>query len=445
MSMKPNSLIKAILLMGGEGHRFGSTIPKQFLNLSGKKIYLHTLETFLSFNIFSEVLLVCHKKWIKDIKLDISDPRIRVIEGGYTRQDSSYLGLIACGHETTHVIIHDAVRPFVSKKIIQDNLHALHKHSAINTCIPSTDTIVHAETFDTITSIPSRSQYLRGQTPQSFSYPLLREAHEKASSQNASDDCQLVLDMNEPVHIVPGSENNIKITDELDLFLAEQLMRLNKVSLSSSSSSLKDKTYAITGGTGGIGSALCRLLKQAGAHPLIISKSSQTYAADLTSYSEVRTLFEKIHKDYGPIDGLINCVGLLSLKPFQSLSSEEIDHFLATNLHSLLYSCRYVKLKPGGHIVNLSSSSFTRGRKSYTLYSSSKAAIVNFTQGLSEEHPELHINAVIPQRTATPMRTANFPEEDPSSLLSPQEVAQEILTLLRQSGTTGSLLEVRKK
>ena len=112
MSMKPNSLIKAILLMGGEGHRFGSTIPKQFLNLSGKKIYLHTLETFLSFNIFSEVLLVCHKKWIKDIKLDISDPRIRVIEGGYTRQDSSYLGLIACGHETTHVIIHDAVRTF---------------------------------------------------------------------------------------------------------------------------------------------------------------------------------------------------------------------------------------------------------------------------------------------------------------------------------------------
>ena len=156
-------------------------------------------------------------------------------------------------------------------------------------------------------------------------------------------------------------------------------------------------------------------------------------------------LFEKIYKDYGRIDGLINCVGFLSLKPFQSLSSEEIDHFLATNLHSLLYSCRYVKLKEGGHIINLSSSSFTRGRKSYTLYSSSKAAIVNFTQGLAEEHPELHINAVIPQRTDTPMRTKNFPKEDPSSLLSPQEVAQEILILLSQSGTTGSLLEIRKK
>lgn len=430
--------------MGGEGQRFGSSTPKQFLNLSGKKIYLHTLEAFLSFREFSEILLVCHKNFISMIQEEVSDPRIRVVEGGHTRQDSSYRGLIACGQETSHVVIHDAVRPFVSKKIIQDNLDALKKHDAIDTCIPSADTIVHAERFDTITSIPNRCEYLRGQTPQSFSYPLLLEAHEKATSQNTSDDCKLIINLGYPVHIVPGTENNIKITDELDLFLAEQLMRHRKTTHSTPSLSLKGKTYAITGGTGGIGSALATLLKKEGAHPLIISKSSPTFSADLTDFEQTNSLFQTIHAKHGPLDGLINCVGYLSLKPFQSLTSDEIDRYLATNLHSLIYSCRSAKLKEGGHIINLSSSSFTRGRKSYTLYSSAKAAIVNFTQGLAEEHPELHINAVIPQRTATPMRKSSFPHEEPSTLLSPEEVAQEILTLLKQSGTTGTLLEVRK-
>ena len=174
---------------------------------------------------------------------------------------------------------------------------------------------------------------------------------------------------------------------------------------------------------------------------MILSKSSSSYPIDLTDYDATETLFKKL----GPIDGLINCVGYLSLKPFHALSSEEIDHLIQTNLHALLYSCRAAHIKPGGHIINLSSSSFSRGRKSYTLYSSAKAAIVNFTQGLAEERPDLHINTIVPQRTATPMRQANFPDEKPSSLLSPLEVAKEILSLLKQKGTTAALLEVRKK
>lgn len=430
----------AILLMSGSGERFGSSTPKQFLNLSGKKVYLHTLDTFLSFNEFQEILLVCHQEYLEMVQSEVSDPRIRVIEGGYTRQDSSYRGLLACNNQTTYVVIHDAARPFVSQKIIQENLTALKKHDAVDTCIPSADTIVHAKTFDTITSIPPRTEYLRGQTPQSFSYPLILEAHERASHQNHSDDCSLVLQLGKKIHIVLGSEDNIKITNELDLFLAEQLMRLKSLPPPQSTLSLKGKTFAITGGTGGIGSALAKLLEEEGAHPLILSKSSPTHPIDLTNFKATESLF----KDLGPIDGLINCVGHLSLKPFHALTEEEIDHMIQTNLHSLLYSCRAAQIKPGGHIINLSSSSFTRGRKSYTLYSSTKAAIVNFTQGLAEERPDLHINTVVPQRTATPMRTENFPDESPDTLLSPIEVAKNILSLLKQEGTTASLLEVKK-
>ncbi|MCB1084765.1 MAG: bifunctional cytidylyltransferase/SDR family oxidoreductase [Chlamydiia bacterium] len=433
-------MIKAILLLSGNGSRFGSDVPKQFLNLSGKKIYLRTLETFLPFKEFSEILLVSPKPFHSEILKEVNDPRIRIVEGGHTRQDSSYLGLLACGRETTHVVIHDGVRPFISRKIIQSHLEALKTHAAIDTCIPSTDTIVHVKRIDTIKSIPPRSEYMRGQTPQSFHYPLILEAHEKASDQNASDDCQLALSLGHPVHIIPGSEDNIKITNELDLFLAEQLMRRRQRPLPPSQHSLKGKRFAITGGTGGIGSALASLLKKEGATPLILSKSSPTYPIDLTDFSATQELFDSL----GPLDGLINCVGYLSIKPFHALTPDEIDRLITTNLHALLYPCHAAKIKPGGHIVNLSSSSYSRGRKSYTLYSSAKAAIVNFTQGLADERPDLQINAIVPQRTATPMRTTNFPDEKPSSLLSPQAVAQEILTLLKQTQTTASLIEVRK-
>ncbi|MCB1085274.1 MAG: 2-C-methyl-D-erythritol 4-phosphate cytidylyltransferase [Chlamydiia bacterium] len=433
-------MIAAILLMSGNGDRFGSPTPKQFLNLSGKKVYLRTLEAFLSFEAFHQIILVCHKDYVETVKSEVTDPRISVISGGATRQHSSHLGLLACHPQTTHVMIHDAARPFITEKIIQDNLAALKYHDAVDTCIPSADTIVHADTPETITSIPNRSHYLRGQTPQSFSYPLILKAHEHASDTNASDDCRLVLQLGKPIHIVSGSEDNIKITNELDLFLAEQLMRRKSHSLPDATSSLQGKTYAITGGTGGIGSALAKLLKKEGAHAHILSKSASICPIDLTKYKDVKSLFKKI----GPIDGLINCVGYLSLKPFHSLTQKEIDHLLHTNLHALLYCCHTAHIKPGGHIINLSSSSFTRGRKSYTLYSSAKAAIVNFSQGLAEERPDLHINTIVPQRTNTPMRSANFPNEDANTLLSPNEVASAILSLLKQTGTTASLFEVRK-
>jgi 2-C-methyl-D-erythritol 4-phosphate cytidylyltransferase len=437
-------ITKAILLMGGEGLRFGCATPKQFLNLSGKKIYLHTLETFLSFSDFKEIILVCPKKHQSVVTKEVKDPRIRIIEGGRTRQESSYLGLIACGNKTDAVVIHDAVRPFVSHKIIQDNLDALQKHPAVNTCIPSTDTIVHAKNGTKIDSIPLRSEYQRGQTPQSFHYPLILKAHQQNQRGNYSDDCSLVLTLGQNIHIVPGSENNIKITNELDLFLAEQLLRLKSSHSSTPSLPLNKKLFAITGGTGGIGAALARLLKKEGAMPLIISPSSSTYPVDLTNFSQTKRLFHTIYEQYGPLDGLINCVGLLKIKPFRSLSQKEIDTLIATNLHSLLYSCRCAHIKKGGHIINLSSSSFTRGRKNYALYSSAKAAVVNFTQGLAEEHPELHINVVVPQRTNTPMRKTNFPKESPSSLLPPQHVAQEIMCLLKQTGTTGTILYPNK-
>ena len=444
-------LNKAILLIGGTGLRFGSETPKQFHRLAGKKVYLYTLETFFKSQLFEEIVLVCPEKWISHVKEEIAlYPSIRVVEGGSTRQESSFRGLLACGEETGIVVIHDGVRPFVSEKTLNENVAKALEYGAVDTCIPSADTLVHSKDHSKIDAIPNRYEYLRGQTPQSFQYSLIMQAHRRAqegSIFDCSDDCSLVLRLGRSVHVVAGSEENIKITSELDLLLAEQILRLRLMpsNVLSAQGDLAGKRFGVTGGMGGIGKAICEQLEQHGAVAIPISRSASTYSADLTSYAETHTLFSQLYDDHGELDGLINCIGALKINPLERSLPEEIERLIATNLTGVIYSCKCARLKPGAHIINVASSSYARGRKNFSVYSCAKAAVVNFTQGLAEERPELCINALIPQRTRTAMRLGNFPDEDPSSLLDPREVAIEVLRLLQQTSLTGALIEVKKK
>lgn len=218
--------IKALILMGGRGARFKSSLPKQFHAIGGKKIYLHTLEQFVKSGLFQEIVLVCTKEWIEEVKLEVEGYPVRVVAGGETRQDSSYLGLLACGEDTDLVVIHDAVRPFVSQRILHENVEACKKYEAVDTCIPATDTLVKTLDGEKIDEIPHRAHFMRGQTPQSFSYELILEAHEHARNKQltATDDCSLVLALGKKVNIIPGEESNIKITTDFDLHLAERLL-----------------------------------------------------------------------------------------------------------------------------------------------------------------------------------------------------------------------------
>ncbi len=207
--------IKAILLLGGSGNRLPiDKRPKQFLPLGGKCIYEHTLETFQKSGLFSEIVLVAPK----------DHPLPKSVIGGSTRQASSYNGLVACGPNTDYVVIHDAVRPFVSLDILKRNVEAVQIYKAVNTCIPTSDTINYVEN-DTVISIPNRNSCMRCQTPQSFSYPLILEAHQKTKQTNATDDCALVLELGHPVHVVAGAEENFKITTPHDYLIAQISLR----------------------------------------------------------------------------------------------------------------------------------------------------------------------------------------------------------------------------
>jgi len=216
----------ALILMGGEGKRLGSFLPKQFHTLDTLKIYQHTLEIFRRSALFQEIILVCHPDWIEMVQEETSAfPEVKVIVGGKTRQASSLEGLRACHPNCQYVMIHDAVRPFVSQEILQNNAEAVLKYSAVDTVIPLADTVVMTTDGSTIDSIPPRDQFRRGQTPQTFSYPLICEAHERTSRTNATDDCSLVMDLGVSVYLIEGSDENLKITTEWDLFIAEHFLR----------------------------------------------------------------------------------------------------------------------------------------------------------------------------------------------------------------------------
>lgn len=216
----------ALILMGGKGRRLGSHLPKQFHLLGDLKVYQHTLQTFLRSRLFQEIILVCHPDWIENVRQDVASfAEVKVICGGETRQASSWEGLKACAPNCHYVMIHDAVRPFVSLEVLHRNAQAVQIHQAVDTVIPTADTLITTTNGMTIASIPSRDQFRRGQTPQTFSYPLIYEAHKKSRDTNATDDCRLVLDMDFPVHLVQGSEDNLKITTEWDLVVAEHYLR----------------------------------------------------------------------------------------------------------------------------------------------------------------------------------------------------------------------------
>ena len=129
------------------------------------------------------------------------------------------------------LIIHDAARPLISQRIINDNIVGAKEYGAVDTVIPSADTIIRSTNDSTIDSVPVRSELYLGQTPQSFKYSLIKEAHEFSINNNtidATDDCQLVLKLNHDVHLVNGDKLNFKVTTFEDLLLLKSVVKIGK-------------------------------------------------------------------------------------------------------------------------------------------------------------------------------------------------------------------------
>ena len=215
----------AIILAAGSGKRFGKNIPKQFENLNGRKIIDYSIEIFLNNKFINGVVIVSNHQWM-DFLIN-NYPECKVVLGGETRQESSFLGLKACPKDTNHVLIHDSARPLISNQIINKIVEKLKDFDAVNLSIPTSDTVVYSKN-KLVQSIPNREEIFLSQTPQSFKYDVILEAHEKSSLNNASDDIQLVKDLNIECYNLMGLIENLKITYPLDIKVAELIMQNNK-------------------------------------------------------------------------------------------------------------------------------------------------------------------------------------------------------------------------
>ena len=231
-------MIFAAILAGGVGSRMGGTdTPKQFLPLGDKPVIIHTIEKFVINSKIDKIIVLTPQNYINHtthlIKEHIgSDDDIIVIEGGKTRNDTllnsiNYIDEHFGIDDESIIITHDSVRPFVTHRIIEDNIEAAKKYGACDTVIPATDTIVESINAKTIESIPVRDYYYQGQTPQSFNikklFNLINSLTEEESN-ILTDACKIFTLKDEDVYLVDGEVTNIKITYPYDLKLANTIL-----------------------------------------------------------------------------------------------------------------------------------------------------------------------------------------------------------------------------
>ncbi len=214
----------SIILASGTGERFGENIPKQFYKIKNKTILEYSLDAFEQNKNIDEIILVTNPNF-NDLSREIVFKNnykkvVKIVNGGATRVDSSRIGT-SYADDDSNVLIHDAVRAFVTQKIIDDNIEALKKYEAVGTAIDTIDTIIEIDENGFIKKIPQRNMLKRIQTPQSFRAKLIKQAHEialKNNDKNFTDDCGLILKYNlAPIFVVQGDEKNLKITQKSDL------------------------------------------------------------------------------------------------------------------------------------------------------------------------------------------------------------------------------------
>lgn len=444
-----------IVLASGTGTRFRSETPKQFLKLAGKRVIEHTLDCFQLHADIAEIIIVTSREQValmEEIVLRGSYSKVsRVLLGGDTRQASSAAGIAAIQGDGHKVLVHDAVRPLLDAETIDRCLDALEHFDAVDTGIPSPDTVIRVDEDHCIAEIPDRDQLRLGQTPQAFRAGLLRQAHALAAGDSqlkVTDDCGLILHYGlGKVHVVAGDTSNIKITYPSDIYLADRLFQLRSSASRpvANLAALQGKVIVVFGASKGIGKAIQRLAQHHAAQVVGVSRISGVDVADSLA---VRQLLVDTYARYGRIDYVVNTAGVLRAGLLAGQDDALIDEQLLTNVRGSIVVAReaFEVLKTfGGSIALFTSSSYTRGRARSAVYSATKAAVVNLMQGLAEEYLPfgVRINAINPERTATPMRTENFGNEPVESLLNVAAVAEATLLGLL-SNQTGQVIDVRR-
>ncbi|MDI7259254.1 MAG: 2-C-methyl-D-erythritol 4-phosphate cytidylyltransferase [Thermodesulfobacteriota bacterium] len=222
----------AVIVSAGKGQRFLKGRKKQFFSLDGKPILAHAIDQFEACPLIRQILLVVGQEDLDYCLEEIVEKyRYRkisqIIPGGKRRQESVKNGLDALPGDAEIIVIHDGVRPFVTKEMIEESIRSASRFGAVVTAIPVKDTIKMAHPDGTVLKTLERESLYQAQTPQTFQAPMIKEAYLRATEDGfiGTDDASLVERLGMKVHILPGSYANIKITTPEDLILANLFLK----------------------------------------------------------------------------------------------------------------------------------------------------------------------------------------------------------------------------
>ncbi len=451
----------AVILAGGSGSRLGANQPKQFLKVAGKRILEHTIDVFERNENIDEIALVCKDEYIADVESMVIQNEYKKVKkillGGKERYHSSLSAIEAYTDDDVNLLFHDSVRPLVTDRIIDDCIEALRKYDAVDVAIKATDTIIEVDRTNCISDIPKRCALRNGQTPQGFKRGVIKRAYDlalKDSDFQTTDDCGVVHRYlpEVPIYIVDGEVSNMKLTYQEDLFLLDKLFQLRTSQINSKEVDQKtmvvvpNKVMVVFGGSYGIGEEVVKIARELGA--VVYSFSRSQNGVDVSDAQAVAAALADVKAKNGRIDYVVNTAGILIKEPLFNISDESILKSVSVNylgtVNVAKASYQYLK-ETRGSLLFYTSSSYTRGRMMYSIYSSTKAAIVNLVQALSEEwfNSGINVNCMNPERCKTPMRVKNFGNEPEGTLLDPKDVAIASINTLC-SKLTGAVIDVKR-
>ena len=454
----------AIILAGGIGSRLNAGIPKQFLKVAGMSVIEHTIIAFEKHPLIDEIAVVANESYHQKISSYVIKNGLikvkKILNGGSERHHSSLSAIQAYknSQKDCNLIFHDAVRPLISPRIISDVVQALNNYHAVDVAVPSADTIIRVNDKDNIVSIPPRRDLRRGQTPQGFRLSTISEAYDRALADPnfvTTDDCGVVVKYmpDTEVHVINGEEANMKLTYQEDFYLIEKLFQLKTTDFLHynlsicDKESLRNKVIIIFGASSGIGADLLKITKNCGAKTYGFSRTMGS--VNVTSIESVQSALRSVYDKENKIDFVVDTASVLYKEPLYSMNYKQINDSIDINYKGMVIVAKesfpYLKESSGG-LLYYTSSSYTRGRMSYSLYSSTKCATVNFVQAIAEEWATfgIRVNCINPERTNTPMRVKNFGIEDPSTLLR-SEIVAEVSAKVLLSNITGQIIDVKIK
>lgn len=223
----------ALIFAGGTGRRMNTrSKPKQFLEIHGKPIIVYTLEHFEYHEQIDNIVVVCIKDYIEELKGLLGRFGITkvksIVPGGATGHDSIYLGLLAMkdfAAENDIVLIHDGVRPLINHDLITENIEAVKKYGSAITCEPVKESSIRSVDGEAILEVPPREQMYTAKAPQSFYYKSIMNLYERARADGlrSIDSSHLCSIYREPMHMVLSTRNNMKITEPADFYICRAL------------------------------------------------------------------------------------------------------------------------------------------------------------------------------------------------------------------------------